>query len=338
MVKIVAVFVSSAFVVACSGTSGGSGGGSDGGGVTVAQACADVAQARCTLLQTCSATDLQIRYGSESACVSRETNNCTSSLAEPGNGNTPAADEACAQAFPSWACTDYLNDQNIPAACQQQTGSVATGSSCAVDGQCQTGFCAIPPDAACGTCSAVPVAGASCAELTSCGPGLTCTSDTTTCVALGAASAACGKGAPCGAGLSCVGADATTNTQGTCQAAATTSGATCDATLKTGAGCNRNAGLVCNSMTKTCQTVVLAMPGAMCGDDVGSQAAYCASEGTCTGTSGNTPGTCTASAADGAACDTANGPACLVPARCIGTGDAGTAGTCQYSGAQMCGG
>jgi hypothetical protein len=334
MVKGIAAMVASwAFVVACSGSTGGGGG----GGLTAATACADLAHQRCTQFQTCSPTVVQIRYGSESVCETRETDSCTSSLALPSQGNTPAATEACSQAYAGWACTDLLNGVNIPQACQQQTGSIADGSACAVNGQCQSGFCAIAPGSSCGTCSAAPTAGTSCAELTSCGPGLTCTTDTSTCVAFLAQGGACGKGAPCGVGLSCVGADATKGTQGTCQADGTMVGATCDATLKTGPGCDRDAGLACNSQSKTCQTLVLAGGGQPCGT-VNDQPAECASEGVCTGASGTTPGTCTASAADGAACDIGSGPACLVPARCIGSGDGGTSGTCQYAGAQSCGG
>ena len=59
--------------------------------VSAAQACSDNAHERCTRLQACSATDVLLRYGSESACETREAYNCTGSLAEPLNGNTPAA-------------------------------------------------------------------------------------------------------------------------------------------------------------------------------------------------------------------------------------------------------
>ncbi len=344
-----------ALVVACSGD--GSGSGPVSSGVSAAQACADNAHARCIQLQSCSATDLQLRYGSESTCETRETDNCTTSLAEPLNGNTPAAVEACAGAYAGWACADYLNDTNIPPACQQQLGPIIDGGSCAIDGQCQSGFCAIPPGSSCGACSGVPKPGDSCAELTSCGPGLACTTDTVLCVAFGARGSACGKGALCGVGLSCVGADLSNGTQGTCRQAGETLGAPCDPTEQLGAGCDRNTGLACNSGAKeadagpegateggaddagttgdagsagrTCQAVIVASAGQPCGDDIDEQPVYCEADGVCTGASGTTPGTCTAAAADGAACNAATGPGCLIPARCI-------AGTCQYSGAQSC--
>src|ERR1700679_177150 len=88
--------------------------------VSAAQACADNAHARCMRLQSCSATDLALRYGSEGACETRETTNCTTGLAEPLNGNTSEAVEACAAAYAGWACDAYLDDVDVPVACRQQ--------------------------------------------------------------------------------------------------------------------------------------------------------------------------------------------------------------------------
>ncbi len=325
-------------VVAC----GGGGAGPSASGVSAAQACADNAQQRCLQLQACSATDLQLRYGDEGTCETREGYSCTEALAEPLVGNTPSAVESCAGAYAGWACADYLDDQNPPQACEQQLGPVVDGGPCALDGQCTSGFCAIAPGSACGTCAAAPAAGASCAQLTSCGPGLACASDTFECVVPGVRGSACGRGAICGSGLSCVGANLTSGAHGTCQIAGDAMGAACDAAQKTLPGCNRDAGLVCNSTSKTCQPVVIAAAGQPCGDDVGGQPVYCQAEGSCTGATATTPGTCTAAAADGAACDWAHGPGCVIPARCIGSSGSdasgGTTGTCQYSGDQSCGG
>lgn len=323
-----AIVAAGALVLACSAGSGPSI--SD---VSAAQACADNARLRCVRLEQCSTTDLQLRYGSEAECESRETSSCTAALAEPLNGNTPTAVEACANAYASWDCTDYLENGNLPTACRQQLGPVIDGGFCAVDGQCQSGYCGVAPGAACGTCSATPVAGASCA-LTACPPGLTCTADTVRCVAFGVRGSPCGKGAVCGVGLSCVGADPATNVQGTCQNAGQKVGAPCDPTGRVGAGCDRDAGLACNATSKTCQTFVVVPEGQPCGDDVGGKVVYCQAEGVCSGVTDTKPGTCSSAAANGAKCNAATGPGCVIPARCIGNG--GTAGTCQYSGTQTC--
>jgi hypothetical protein len=299
-------------------------------------ACADLAHARCSHLESCSATVVQIRYGDEATCETREKQNCTNALAAPGTGNSPSRSEDCSAAIAGWSCADFMNGANIPAACVQATGSVASGAACAFPGQCQTGFCAIAPGSACGTCAAAPAAGTSCAALTTCGQGtLVCTADTQTCVALATTvGASCGKGAPCGAGLQCVGANAASNTPGTCQTAATQLGATCDPQQQTGPGCDRAAGLVCNRKTKQCATAVVAAAGEACGD-VNNQPTFCAANATCTGSSAGQAGTCTAAAADGAACDTANGPDCEQQARCI-VASGSTAGTCRPNDATMC--
>jgi hypothetical protein len=328
------VFAMSCFACSSSSTTSSNDGGG-GSGLTAAQACADQAAAQCGKLKTCSATDLSIRYGDEATCTARVTQNCTNALSAPSNGNTPTHSEACAQAYSNWACADYLNDINIPAACQQQTGHVAAGGGCAFPGQCQSGFCSIAPGSSCGTCATAPAIGSSCAQVTTCGPGVVCTGDTQTCVDYAMSGGPCGTGHPCGVGLSCIGATSDGGTQGTCQANAVQTGAACDASLKMGPGCNRAQGLACNSMTKTCAAVTTATGGQPCGD-VNNQSTPCGTNGVCTGASGTSPGTCTAAADDGAACDTANGPGCLLLSRCIVSAAGGTSGTCQMQSAANC--
>jgi hypothetical protein len=320
-----------ALVAACTGADAN---GPASSSVTAAQACADNAQERCARLESCSPTDMLLRYGSESTCKTRETDDCTTSLALPLNGNTPAAVEACAAAYATWGCTDYIENVNVPRACEQQLGPIIDGGSCAVSGQCVSGFCAVAPGASCGTCAAPPRVSASCAELLTCGPGLTCAPDTATCATFGVRGSVCGNGAVCGVGQSCVGADPATKTQGLCKDAGESVSAPCDPTLQAGTGCDRNAGLVCNSRTKTCQQVLITQSGQPCGNDVDGQPIDCEAEGACIGATATAAETCRAAAADGMACDTVSGPACVTPARCVG--DGGTAGTCQYSGSQSC--
>ena len=302
---------------------------------TAAQACQDVAHARCTRLAACSITSLQIRFGDEASCEAREKLNCANSLAAAGTGSSPTHTEACAQSIPAWDCTSYLNGLSVPAACQQQTGSLEIGATCAFPGQCQSGFCAIKPGAACGTCAAQPQLGSACAELTTCGAGVDCTADTQICVVVALQGQACGKGAPCGTGLSCVGINTSMDTSGTCKAAGEQAGLACDSSQVTGPSCDRNGGVVCNSKAKQCAAVALASGGQPCGN-VNAQNAPCSANGLCVGASGATPGTCVAAAADGAACDVKEGPPCQQLARCITTSDAGTSGTCRVPDATAC--
>ena len=318
-------------LTACSSSTTTGTGDGGGGGISAQQACQDEAHARCTRYQSCAPGRVAIQYGDEGTCESRYAANCVTALSAPSNGNTPTLAEGCGQAFAVWDCTDFLNDANIPAACAQATGSIATGTACSFAGQCQTGFCAIPPSASCGVCAAPPSAGDSCAQLSTCGPGLVCTTDTQTCVALAAQGATCGKGAPCGAGLSCVGSQPANDVAGTCQPAGAQAGAACDPTVQTSAGCDRNQLLACNTQTKQCAALTVAAAGQPCGtNDVNDQTAFCSSNGVCSSTAANMPGTCTAAAADGAACDTQNGPGCMLLSRCVVSGS-GTAGTCQVS-------
>ena len=108
---------------------------------------------------------------------------------------------------------------------------------------------------------------------------------------------------------------ATAGGTGTCQAELTTAGATCDAKKKTAADCSRDAGLYC-AMAGMCAALATAADGMPCGN-VSGVITVC-TFGACFGASGMTPGTCHAGAADGAACDTVDGPDCQAPARCVG--------------------
>ncbi|HZU85408.1 MAG TPA: hypothetical protein VE987_20895 [Polyangiaceae bacterium] len=304
-------------------------------GPTDMQACADEAQASCTHLQSCSPADLAARYGDETTCENGLKTNCENALAAPSTGNDPSKTEGCAKAYAGWACADFLNNESIPRACEQATGALAGGAACAFPGQCSSGFCAIVPGRACGVCAPAPAPGDSCAQLTTCGPGLVCTTDTQTCAVFGASGAPCGKGAPCGAGLSCVGASAAAPAMGSCQAAVGASGAPCDPTQRSSAGCDRSAGLVCNAATKTCVALVFASGGQACGD-VANQNTPCGASGQCSTSASGMMGTCTAAALAGSPCDLVNGPPCIPPARCIVDSDGQSSGTCAFVSASSC--
>lgn len=298
------------------------------------QACMDRATAECALISKCRPSAIQTNYGTVAACVLGVQTNCENALSAPSNGNTATATEACANAYPTWSCADFENNVNIPTACKQQTGTLASTASCAFPGQCESGFCAIPPNTQCGVCADPPMAGASCANLTTCGPGLVCAATTKICTTYVASGGGCGTGAPCGYQLSCVGAVAKTMTQGTCQAAVETVGAACDSTLTTGPGCDLGAGLTCNTTSETCAKASIAATGKPCGT-VDDQQALCSAGGACTATSG-TAGTCIAAAADGEACDDDGGTGCLSPERCISSEDGGASGKCEFASAATC--
>jgi hypothetical protein len=305
--------------------------------VSNSQACGAVAAARCARLQACAPNTLLSNYGSTSACETSFTTSCVNALAAPSNGNTAANTEACAQAIPGWACADYQNDQNIPTPCQQQKGALASGTSCAFNGQCQSGYCQIPLYGRCGTCEAQPTAGTDCSNLANCGPGLECTEDTKTCVVPQGSGKPCAPGMPCGYELSCVGANADAGTMGTCMAAGTTAGVTCDPKLEAAGGCAEGQGLFCDGVTKTCQAYAIASGGEPCGA-VDGGAAECTGASRCVRGADGGPRTCVAPAAEGNGCVTPgnDGPGCLAPDKCVVTVDGGTSGTCLQTTAAAC--
>ena len=297
--------------------------GSPGGATAAAeQACQTFAYQMCSYLQSCSATSLQNRFGDTATCQTVQLGTCLNSQRAPSTGASPAKATGCVDALSTWLCSDFLYGQNVPPACQTATGSLANGGSCGVNQQCQSGYCALPPNGACGTCAAMPPVGASCAEFV-CPRSLACVAATQTCAAYAEQGASCSASQPCLDGVTCVGATATA--PGTCEVGVATANSPC---VFTGAGCDFYAGLACNALTGECETAQLQPPGAACGV-VANQSASCIA-GTCL------RGACVANIPIGGVCDIASGPACISSSRCFVTSDVGTTGTCQLEGAFAC--
>jgi hypothetical protein len=334
--------------VACSGsTETGSGGGSSGtgtatgtgtgsstgSGADVTKACADLVKERCTHSDACSANHgTQTLYGDEATCEARGQISCLSALDAPGTSATAATTEACAMAGASESCADLL-DNNPPAACVPSPGKVATGGACGANGQCQSTFCAIAKNAVCGTCAPQPKAGDSCATF-ACGRNLNCDRTTQICVVPAAAGAACSKDETCAAGLSCVGANAMMMTMGTCQTAGSKAGDMCDPKAQKAPTCDRNLGLYCDPVSKACASVTYVGANQPCGVVAGGFG-VCTGGGLCVMPAGAKAGTCSAPAADGAACDAMNGPPCLRPAECVVPAGS-TKGVCTLPDAAKC--
>jgi hypothetical protein len=284
-------------------------------------------------------------YGDMTTCLTREKLNCTTALAAKDNGNSPSGVEQCTAVVKVEACSDFLAG-NVPPACIH-TGPRADDSACAVVGQCMSSYCTGLANAACGTCGQPLSSGGDCSSGGTCARGLDCFSSTAnsgtttmTCLAGSPSGGNCSRAQPCGAGLSCVGAVNTgaTPTPGMCVAAANTVGAACDPIQRTMPGCDRGMGLFCNTMTKMCAAINYAGDGTACG--IGSDGNFtdCAN-GNCYGSvivgANQMLGTCKANAADGAPCDTNNGPDCQFPARCV-TGSGSSTGTCLLPNSSSC--
>jgi hypothetical protein len=165
------------------------------------------------------------------------------------------------------------------AACAAQPGTLANGAACGDDAQCASTFCARAADAVCGVCAAATSAGSACVR-GSCSAGTVCPMGRTTCIAPVAGQ---------------VGDMCTTLEQ-----------------------CDLGHGVGCNTTTSRCIMLTQAPAGGMCGANslLASSFAVCPASGSC---SAILNGTCSAAAADSAACSTATtGPACMPPAKCVG--------------------
>jgi hypothetical protein len=326
------------------GGCGSSGGGhSDGGpdAVTAAQACADLASARCNERSMCSSraggngpgVSVIRTYGDLATCIARETLSCQNGLAAAQTGSTPGGIETCVADFPTYACIDFF-DNNPPAGCVA-TGGRANGVPCAFNGQCASQYCRGTKNNACGACADPPTPGADC-SLSGCWHSQNCIGSTMTCAAVVSLNGACDGSHPCDNGLACVGASSTA--MGTCQTAGTRVGAACGGSM---GGCDVTLGLYCAGATgaKTCAAMTYVGDGQACGamqdgSRVGCAAGDCY---TATGTTGaSETGTCKASVDAPGACDTVLGPSCLAPARCVVDADAGSAGTCVVPTGDMC--
>lgn len=298
---------------------------------SAAQACSDVATARCQKQEQCNPQGLLNVYGDLATCQSTQAATCVTTLAAPNTANTPAHVDGCAQATPSQTCDDFALG-NEPTDCQPPAGPRDAGSDCAVSGQCATAYCLIAKTTTCGVCAAPPGVGASCFN-NSCGPGLLCDTLSSLCVSPVAASGACDDSSACGPGLTCIGNTATT--LGICTPLQTAVGASCSIP-DGGSRCDGRLGLYCNiEAGKVCEQAATASATEPCGTIDGG-AVDCLADSFCQKSVGSNAGTCVAPAADGAPCDTASGPICLRPARCVLDVEGGTTGTCHTTDPSSC--
>ncbi len=250
----------------------------------------------------------------------REALACANGLSAPETGNDPVAVRQCVHAFMTYSCVDFL-DNLPPVACTPE-GPRLTGAPCTFDAQCQTGTCNGNRNDACGTCGVPPGLGDDCTA-SGCARGARCISPSNTCAALASSNEPCDDTHPCDRGLSC--AVAGKASTGTCQKAGTRVGVGCGGKMP---ACDGSRGLSCagDDGAKTCRASVPAGAYDPCGQLPDGTRVACVA-GTCMRPAGSDTGTCVPFAADGYPCDTAAGPDCMPPARCVTDAD-GTAGTC----------
>ncbi len=282
------------------------------GGATIAKTCKSYGYYRCTRLQGCSPTALELTFGDIETCETQFDTSCTATLELPNTNTTIGSYQACTAAVmdpTQWSCANVILSENYPPACQTKPGPLADGSTCITNAQCRSTFCHLMIGSPCGTCEEI-TPGLNCP----CPQGLRCISGK--CVTIVEVGAQCGPSATCDDGLTCVG--------GTCTTGASTQGATCDFT---GAGCDRFAGLSCNALSGTCQTLQVVEPGGACGL-VGNQLQDCIA-GDCI------HGACVSKVPIGGACVAGEASQCQGFAVCMAN-DAGTNGVCALPGTVAC--
>ncbi len=307
--------------------------------ITAAQACADLAMARCNLRSTCSRPEgetglgasLLETYGDLDTCLAREALACTNELDAAQTGASPAIVELCVHSFNDYSCPDFFDD--LPPFYCAPLGQLADGAACAFDAQCRHGSCNHAPNAVCGTCGQRASGGGDCSAA-NCMHGERCLAATGTCAVLAGGLEPC-TAFPCQTGLYCQpsGGDASTNM--ICDGAWIRAGGACGGDTR--ALCDQTRGLYCGP-AGTCARVTYAAAGSACGQLPDGTRVGCAAGGCYTDSgpaSGTDMGTCKPFAADGDPCDTSVGPGCLPPARCLATGDS-TAGTCVIPRASLC--
>jgi hypothetical protein len=279
--------------------------------------CASYASNVCTTYNACAPDVVTYLYGSVSACETRYALLCSLVVSEPETTWTPAKQEACGSALVSAGCQAFLLAPFTggPPACQPTAGTRANGAGCIDSAQCASAYCQHAATSFCGTCVERGGAGAVCDTFLDCQAGFACVSGA--CAAALDQGAACTTGgSQCALGLYCQG--------GTCQLPlelnANCSGA--------GAQCNILEGLYCNTAVNKClRAAGYAAAGQDCGVVMGDMLEGCTAAAICNGA------TCTAPAADGAACNVAGHVGCTNPAVCLSNGTSnvcalGTPTTC----------
>lgn len=305
-------------VLGCSGSTADVGGSADGGAdsasaVSADQAATDAANALCARYDACAPLYMEA-FGGKTTCATRMKGTASAILSAPGTSTTPATLEACAQAIAGATCADVLG-RSLPDVCRAKPGALADGAACGDDGQCKGTRCKIPANGTCGTCGAPSAVGGACAVDDDCAPGLACTNQA--CAKYRAEGEVCDAARPCRPDLACSG--------GACVARK----AVGDACTSDPDICDNLHGAFCNATSGKCEAVTFT-PSGTCGL-VASHLVACSGAGaTCRGIAPPMyQGTCVAGAADGTACDEANGPKCQAPAVCSG-------GTCKLVDPAAC--
>jgi len=224
---------------------------------------------------------MSVLYGDLATCKQRWVLSCMPNFGVTGTSASAAKTNGCTQTLPGLACDKFLLG-DFGTTCTPSAGNLPQNAACGDDAQCATTFCARSPTSVCGTCQPVTNAGAPCVQSScSVSTNTVCPAGTMTCVRPKAGLV----------GAACVGQEE------------------CDVGHQVG----------CNPTNSKCIALTLTPSGGNCGANnpiTPTSVAVCGAGGTC---SLPFAGMCTAFAADGQNCSTADtGAHCMQPAKCVG--------------------
>jgi hypothetical protein len=324
------------------------------------ETCMFDAQQFCEKRKTCwpdGVNDYRFQrdWGNLQTCINERWRSCVEDVERPMSGNTVARVSSCARALMNQSCQDFLAGIALPTSdCPPIVGHIDNAAACAVGDQCKSNYCDRAENQRCGKCADKRGIGASCDQNSDCASPLTCQPSadglTMACAMLvpttpppkAKAGEACGTGLPgCDSGLVCVGM----GLMKTCMAQVATEGAPSDPARTKLPDCdNTTDHLWCNTAKLTSEKRLWAPVGQTCG--------VLAMEGSFAGCSAGancvvakdamgkrtTTGVCIADAIEGEPCwrNTADGPACAVPLRCIYDAVGAPNGVCVSADYNMC--
>ncbi len=260
---------------------------------------------------------------------------CVTALGLSGSTRTADEIDACASALETEECSVFA--ELLPA-CAPKAGTLATGSACNVNEQCQSGYCELRADGkGCGVCMATPAEGEGCsAERPACAIGTFCvgepSSSRMTCkrVRYADEKAECnGSDIQCRPGFICASTD---GKKPTCiqalaagqecrddahcakEAFCSRESAKCTNRGKAGDACDAmtpcGEGLGCDRTTQKCAALTFAEPGEDCGGSIACREGVCGQ--------GTGAPRCPAIVEDGKGCLAGAHMTCIAPAACIG--------------------
>ncbi len=281
--------------------------------------CALHAKVYCAQVKACNASEFRAAFGSLAGCEQRYAgSHCKVKMTSPGTTVTPANLVACARAESAQTCGD--RGVALPKECLWM-GTLANGSPCSYDLQCQSGSCPREPQTWCGSCQPRVAVGGSCMPgRRECNIGLVCADSVCTgsrridgacngttqwvCTQPVAAGGSCSTAYQCAGREGCIGGICTSAKQ---------LGESC---LERGS-CSRSSDLECQrvfGLGSTCQTAMPVPLGGPCSSSNDS----CQASATCKGMDGApaSTGVCSAPVEDGGQCDSLKN-FCAYPALCI---------------------